>query len=73
MRMLAPGREARSTGKASELKPAQGKGIYGFHRLMYGVCGSEVRNSKQNTRYCGLVLTCPRDSGTFSSAALKRT
>jgi hypothetical protein len=25
---------------------------------------------EENTRYCGLLLTCPIDSGIFSSAAV---
>jgi hypothetical protein len=30
------------------------------------------RKRKQNTRYCGLRLTCPIDSGIFSTAAVNR-
>ena len=59
------------SGAVLAQKPRAMQGLFRLSTGKWRCLDKRCREWLQNTRYCGLLLTCTTDSGTFSSAAVK--
>ena len=57
-------------GRFWRLKSASAQGSFELSTGKWPCLEGRCRKCKQNTRYCGFLLTCTIDSGIFSSAAV---
>jgi hypothetical protein len=67
--------KSQSCTKIGAVYPLKTRAAQGCFKLSTGKCRCLEKRCPEwlkNTRYCGLLLTCTTDSGTFSSAAVKK-